>query len=115
MWLINGLVCKVLNIVPRHEEIVERILGSEYSASITILIGFSEIAMAIWILTKIKSKLNAVFQIAIVATMNILEFFLVPNLLLWGKLNSLFALLLIGFIYYNQFTLNKNLKLQTTK
>jgi hypothetical protein len=115
VWLINGLVCKLLNIVPRHEEIVGRILGSEYSESITMLIGLSEIVMAIWILTKIKSKLNAVFQMTIVATMNTLEFILVPDLLLWGRLNSLFALLLIGFIYYNEFVLNKNLKLQTTK
>tara|TARA_B110000967_G_scaffold208879_1_gene262619 strand:- start:1735 stop:2109 length:375 start_codon:yes stop_codon:yes gene_type:complete len=27
IWGINGLVCKILNVVPRHEEIVERILG----------------------------------------------------------------------------------------
>ncbi len=23
VWLVNGLVCKVLNLVPRHEQIVE--------------------------------------------------------------------------------------------
>jgi len=27
IWLINGLFCKLLNFVPRHEEIVKRILG----------------------------------------------------------------------------------------
>ena len=39
--------------------------------------------------------------------MNALEFILVPDLLLWGKFNSLFALLLIAVIYINEFRLNK--------
>jgi len=109
VWIINGLVCKVLNLVPRHGEIVERILGSDYSRVLTILIGFSEIVMAIWILSNYKSKLNAIAQITIVATMNILEFIFVPELLLWGKLNSFFALLFIMLVYYNEFILNKKL------
>jgi hypothetical protein len=43
-------------------------------------------------------------QIAIVATMNVIEFFIVPDLLLWGKMNSVFALLFIGLVYYQEFT-----------
>ena len=27
VWLANGLFCKVLNLVPRHQQIVARILG----------------------------------------------------------------------------------------
>jgi len=110
VWLINGLVCKVMNVVPRHQEIVENILGPDYARPLTILIGFSEIIMAIWILTKFKSKLNAVTQMIVVATMNILEFLLVPDLLLWGRFNSYFALLFIGLVYYNEFVLNKKLQ-----
>ena len=102
----------MLNLVPRHEQIVARILGDDYSSVFIVLIGLSEIVMAVWILSRIKSKLNAIAQITVIATMNTLEFFLVPDLLLWGKFNSLFALLLIGFIYYNEFILNKKLKLQ---
>jgi hypothetical protein len=97
VWIANGLLCKVLNFVPRHEQIVARILGDEYSRPLTILIGISEIGMAIWFLSGIKSHLNTIAQIGIVATMNILEFILVPDLLLWGKLNSMFALLFILF------------------
>ena len=99
----------MLNLVPRHEQIVARILGDDYSRPLTILIGLSEIIMAIWFLSKIKSKLNAVVQISVVATMNILEFILVPDLLLLGRLNSLFALLFIGLVYYNEFVLTKKL------
>jgi hypothetical protein len=35
VWLINGLVCKVLNLVPRHREIVARILGDNHAPLFT--------------------------------------------------------------------------------
>lgn len=109
VWLANGLLCKVLNLVPRHEQIVARILGDNYSRILTILIGLSEVVMSIWVLTRFKSKFNAITQMTVVAIMNILELILVPDLLLWGRLNSVFALLFIGLIYYNEFVLTKNL------
>ncbi|AZQ57710.1 hypothetical protein EJ994_02390 [Maribacter sp. MJ134] len=109
IWLVNGLVCKVLNFVPRHQQIVAEILGNEHSRLLTIAIGFSEIIMAIWVISQFKSRINAVAQIIIVALMNLLEFILVPELLLWGKLNSFFALLFIGVVYYNEFILKKEL------
>lgn len=107
VWIANGLFCKVLNFVPRHEQIVARILGVNNSRVLTILIGLSEIVMAIWILSRYKTKLNAIAQIIVVGTMNTLEFILVPDLLLWGKVNSLFAFLFILVVYYNEFYLNK--------
>lgn len=110
VWLVNGLFCKVLNIVPRHEQIVAKILGNGHSRPLTILIGLAEIVMAIWVLTKFKSKLNAIAQMTVVATMNIIEFIVVPDLLLWGRLNIVFAFLFIGLVYYNEFVLNKNLQ-----
>jgi uncharacterized membrane protein YuzA (DUF378 family) len=39
-----------------HEQIVASILGDENSRLFTVLIGLSEIIMAIWVLTKFKSK-----------------------------------------------------------
>lgn len=110
VWLVNGLFCKVLNLVPRHQEIVARILGEEYSRPLTILIGWSEIIMAVWVLFKFKSKLNAIAQILVVMTMNTMEFILVPDLLLWGRFNMVFALLFVSLVYYNEFVLNKKLK-----
>lgn len=109
VWIANGLFCKVLNLVPRHEQIVSMILGKDYSRLLTILIGLSEIIMAIWILSGFKRRLNSIAQIVVVATMNTLEFILVPDLLLWGKFNSMFALLFIFVIYYNEFILNKKI------
>tara|TARA_R110002074_G_scaffold32544_4_gene90951 strand:+ start:14317 stop:14706 length:390 start_codon:yes stop_codon:yes gene_type:complete len=103
VWFVNGLFCKVLNLVPRHQEIVARILGSHNSEIITIIIGILEIIMTIWILTNYKSKLNALTQIIILATMNIIEFMFAKDLLLWGKFNSLFAILFILIVYYTNF------------
>lgn len=112
IWLANGLFCKVLNFVPRHQQIVTNILGDEYSRILTILIGVSEIAMAVWVISKFKSRLNAITQIVVVGVMNILEFMLVPDLLLWGKWNAFFAILFIGLVYYNEFFLYPKIKLK---
>jgi hypothetical protein len=112
VWIINGLFCKILNFVPRHKQIISEILGDDYAQIFTRLIGFSEVVMALWILSKFKHRLNAAIQIAIVGLMNILEFILVPELLLWGKLNSLFAFIFILVVYLNEFYLNKKIKNQ---
>jgi hypothetical protein len=112
IWLINGLVCKVLNLVPRHAQIVERILGTDYAKKLTILIGISEVIMAMWIFSRFKSKINAITQILVIAAMNVLEFLLAPDLLLWGSFNSIFALIFILIIYYNEFVLGKPINLR---
>lgn len=106
VWIANGLFCKVLNLVPRHEEIVAKILLTDYARQLVVIIGLLEIGIAIWILTGYKTKINAIVQIVIVATMNTFEFILVPDLLLWGKLNSFFALVFIAVVYFNEFYLN---------
>ena len=110
VWLVNGLFCKILNLVPRHQEIVATILGQEHARLLTIAIGISEVLMALWILSGIKSRLNTLLQIAVITVMNTLEFILVPGLLLWGRFNALFALLLIRVIYYNEFHLKPKIR-----
>jgi len=107
VWVANGLLCKVLNLVPRHEEIVSSILSNDYSRPLTILIGLSEVGMAVWVLSGIRTRLNAFAQISIVLVMNVIEFLVVPDLLLWGKMNSVFALLFVVLVYFNEFHLNK--------
>ena len=113
IWILNGLFCKVLNLMPRHQQIVAKILANEHARLLTVLIGFSEIFMAIWILSGIKSKLNAIAQIIIIAVMNTLEFILVPDLLLWGKANAIFAFILTGVIFCNEFYLNNKFTQKT--
>jgi len=105
IWFINGLFCKIFNLVPRHQEIVSEILGANYSRCFTIAIGIGEVFMAVWILSRRFSRLSALAQIVLIGAMNILEFFLVPQLLLWGKFNILFAFSFIILVYYQAFFL----------
>jgi hypothetical protein len=107
VWFTSGFFCKLLNLVPRHQLIVERILGPENGPFYIRSIGVLEVGMAIWILTGLMSRFNAIAQIAIIAAMNILEFALAPDLLLWGRANAFFALLFIILIYYNEYSLNR--------
>lgn len=102
VWLANGLLCKVLNLVPRHQQIVGQILGDAYSRELTIAIGLFEIAMFVWVLSGIWPRWCAMVQIVIVVTMNIIEFALAPELLLWGQFNFLFALLFCALVAYNE-------------
>ncbi len=103
VWLANGLFCKVLNVVPRHQQIIGEILRHNHSRLFAILIGVSEVLMAIWIISRFKSRWNAIIQMIIVMTMNIMEFVLVPDLLLWGKFNIVFAILFVFVVYCNEF------------
>ncbi len=107
VWMINGLFCKTLNLVPRHQEIVSRILTTDHARLLTLLIGLAEIGMAAWILSGIRKRLNTVLQIVLIATMNTIEFILAPDLLLWGRANAIFALVFIILIYCNEFGINK--------
>jgi len=105
VWLANGLLCKVLGLVPRHEAIVARILGPAYAGPLTRLIGLAEIGMAVWLLSGIKRRWCVLAQMALVATMNTLEYVLAPDLLLWGRANALFASLFVGLLYCYEFVL----------
>jgi hypothetical protein len=107
VWIINGLFCKVLNLVPRHEKIVSIILGAQYAGFFTKLIGFAEIIMAIWILSNYLSSWCALAQIIIVVVMNVIEFMLAPDLLLFGRKNAFFALLFVAVVFLNEFILKK--------
>ncbi|MBG8555926.1 DoxX-like family protein [Hymenobacter guriensis] len=106
VWLVNGMLCKVMNLVPRHEAIVSRILGATYAAPITKLIGLAEIGMAIWVLSKRWVKLNTATQIGLVLTMNVLEYHLAADLLLWHGWNLVFAGLFALLLYYYGFRLS---------
>lgn len=111
IWLINGLFCKVFNLVPRHQQIVGEIVSNDYSRELTLMIGVSEVIMVIWVISNYyRSKLNAIIQIAIVSIMNIIEFMIASDLLLWGKLNIVFAALFVFIVYVNEFKFNPKIQ-----
>lgn len=88
--------------------IVSRILGFVYAPLLTKLIGISEILLFIWILSNIKSRWCAITQIILVATMNIIEYNFAQDLLLFGKLNLVFASIFILVVYINEFVLTSS-------
>ncbi len=102
VWTVNGLYCKILNFVPRHEAIVAEIISDEYSRILTALIGAFELLMAIWIITGFKSRLNVFVQIVIISLMNLIELAIVPNLLLWGYFNLIYASCFMLIIILNE-------------
>lgn len=102
VWFINGLFCKVLNLVPRHQLIVSRILGEEYSFFFTKTIGVLETLMAAWIVSGIRPRLCAITQITVVAIMNFIEFLVVPDLLLFGRINCIVAAFFILLVALNE-------------
>lgn len=98
VWLINGVWCKLIDGVPRHREIVARILGEEHSLALTRIIGAGEVVMAVWILSGIRWKWSCAAQISTVVLMNVIEFFMAPDLLLFGRFNSLVALAYVSLV-----------------
>ncbi len=107
VWLINGLWCKVLGQVPRHERIVADILGETHAPALTVAIGIGEVALAFWIWADRRRKPTAGLQIALVTTMNALEFFLAPDQLLWGRWNALFAAGFVAVVAWHGFAPEK--------
>ena len=115
VWFVNGLFCKILNLVPRHQEIIGRILGEEYCWLFIKAIGIAEMLVVVWIVSKIRSRFCAIFQIAIVGTMNLIEFILVPDLLLFGRMNIVLASIFIVIIYINEFVVPRHNDYALTK
>ena len=103
VWLINGLYCKVLRAVPRHEQIVSRILGATHAVLLTRVIGVLEVAMAVWVVSRFAGRWCTILQIMVVSAMNIIEAYLVPDLLLWGYGNLLFAAVFVAIVALNEF------------
>ncbi len=107
VWLVNGLYCKVSGLVPRHEQIVSRILGAEHAHLFTVAIGIGEVLIGLMIFSSIRRREVAVFQIVLVTVMNIMEFFLVPDLLLFGRYNAVIAAGFISVVYFHGFVLDR--------
>ena len=105
VWLVNGLVAKILNFVPRHEQIVARVLSEKYAFELIKIIGVLELLMVVWILSRYKTRSCAKVQILVILLMNFIEFFAARDLLLFGGFNLLFAFIFVSLIYLNEYVL----------
>jgi hypothetical protein len=59
--------------------------------------------MVVWLLSGRFPRWAALFQVGVVLAMNLLECWLVPDLLLWGRWNLAFALLFCALVYCHEF------------
>lgn len=66
--------------------------------------------MFIWVISRKYTKLCAVIQIVTVITMNIIEFFLTPDLLLFGRFNIVISLIFVFIIYLNEFKIKPKIQ-----
>ena len=82
VWIFHGLFSKVLNGVPRHRLIVERILGEDIGGVAVVVIGVMEILLGFWVLSGRWRRINATVQTLGLITMNALEIFLARDLLI---------------------------------
>jgi hypothetical protein len=103
VWLVNGVWCKIFDGVPRHREIVAGILGEDHSLALTRMIGAGEVVIAMWILSGVRWKWSCAAQIAAALLMNLIEFFVVPDLLLFGRFNSIVALAYVSLVAWAGF------------
>ena len=82
VWLVFGLVFKLLRAVPRHERIVARILGDRVAPALTRLIGLGEALVGLWMLSGLFLPWCAALQTALIVTMNAIELRRARDLLL---------------------------------
>lgn len=106
VWFASGFFCKVLDMVPRHRQIVGRFLGDEHALLMTRTIGFFEIMMVVWILSRLFPRVCATSQILLVITMNVMEVVWTADLLLFGRWNLIPGSLFILVVWADQWQLN---------
>lgn len=81
VWIFHGLYSKLLNGIPRHRQIVARILGERHAGLATAVIGIGEIIVGLWALTGWERVLCASAQTAALVAMNTIEIAMAADLL----------------------------------
>lgn len=82
VWVFHGLYSKLLDGIPRHGLIVERILGEDIARPATVFIGASEILLGLWAWSARYRSANATVQTLAIFAMNALEITFARDLLL---------------------------------
>jgi hypothetical protein len=82
VWLLFGLLFKALGAVPRHRQIVERVVGSDRAGLVLWMVALGEISLGIWMLVGIHLRFCMIVQTALIAAMNTLELLKARDLLL---------------------------------
>ena len=82
VWLLFGLVFKLLGFLPRHLQIVERVVGARFAKPVLRAVALAEVTLALWMgLGRWLPACMAV-QTALIAGMNTCELRYARDLLL---------------------------------
>ena len=82
VWVFHGLYSKVSNGIPRHRQIVGRILGEGIADRATLAVGILEILLGLWIFSGFQRRTCALVQTLALVSMNFLEILLAKDLLI---------------------------------
>lgn len=82
LWLLFGVVFKLLGLLPRHRAIVAAVVGEAAATPVTRLVGAAEALMGLWILSGLRPRTCALVQTLAIATMNAIELSVARELLL---------------------------------
>jgi hypothetical protein len=98
VWLFHGCYSKLWNGIPRHRQIVGRILGDRHARALTVVIGLMEAFLGVWVISGRARVLCAVIQTTALVAMNSIEIWLARDLLIspagMAALNALFIALI---------------------
>ena len=100
VWVFHGLFSKVSNGVPRHRQIVGRILGEGIANGATLVIGMLEILLGLWIFSGFQRRTCALVQTLALVSMNVLEILLAGDLLISAPGMVTLNLGFIALIWY---------------
>jgi len=85
VWLVHGLLNKLLHFSPRHLQIVQSVPGLAGSRGELVLtaVGMCEVAIAVWVVSGWAATVCAAVQTVFLLSMNIVELSVARSLLLW--------------------------------
>lgn len=82
VWLVFGLVFKAFDVVPRHRQIVARVMGEKLSRPLILFVAAGETGIGLWMLSGHYLPLCVGLQTAAIVAMNTLEIRYARDLLL---------------------------------
>ncbi|MES2437836.1 MAG: DoxX-like family protein [Verrucomicrobiota bacterium] len=100
VWMFHGLYSKLSDGIPRHRQIVERILGEDIAGPATWAIGAAEVLLGLWVFSRFRRKLCARVQTSALVSMNFLEILLARDLLISAPGMVALNLFFLSWVWY---------------
>ena len=99
VWFLFGLIFKALGFLPRHRQVVVRVVGPQRAATVLWLVVVAESGLGMWMLLGRWLPLCMVVQTLLIASMNTLELRRARDLLIspWGMVCANAVFLSLGW------------------